>query len=1664
MRTAIYNKVKRLAALFIAGCAMTTGVMAQESLHLFYKDGRYQQVEITDSSFVEFVKQPFIENIADYYGDTIYVAANAGRTMGFGWMTSNFPWTATTDANWLTIRQEDFEKSAYSRGGGIKESAYLIFTEANFSDQERTATITFNARGASEQITVVQLPYLLSLSPVGESYGNEAVTEMEEFIAWNSTEFYAVAYPNFSVKLTSYPEWMTLDTITYGGADFTLDKVAQVPDSVQVTYEDLSYNHTYARFYLESNNSPENRSGEIVFEGRGQRAVLTVTQEGLNETTILQAAEELHKQLYSYNVANSNHHDDFGFPAIMLYTDSRGMDMVSMNNGYNWFSSALTYTDMLADRWPTVIYWRTLYNHISTINGIMREMGSKEDDTNIRAYLAQAYALRAFDYFYLAQIYSHTYAGNEEALCVPIMPEEENASEQGVARATTREVYAYIMENLNKAITLLEANTVEYPHKGFISTEAAYALRARINLVMNNWEAAASDVERVVEATTAEPYTIEEVSTPGFSNINDAAWLWGFKVDDTYTPVQTGIINWPSHMCSMTGNGYTTGIGSDKVHKRISKALWNQIPETDVRKGWWIDESMHSPLLVNAYGEESAAQIPYTAYMAPYTNVKFGPDKGELFNPTNAQDIPLIRIEELLFIWAEAQAMMGNTEDAAELLTDFVQECRDPYYTCEATTTEELLEAIWMQRRIELWGEGHSYFDLMRLKKATDRRGAGFQPEYVFNIPDSDAARIYQLPQVVMDRNQQLVQNPEPEMPQPVAEIEFVAYKNGVFTSELFGGSWEQAMEVHLTDKNLYRLPDYISAGYDLLFYWDETTGEVAFAKDVWETGYVHNQHGMIMAYAQSISYDEATKTFTFGVEYWVEAGSFGVKSETFTLRGDSEIPAQLYMIGEQFGGWDWVSDGVVSMTPVHSHEGAFWATRYFTAGSGFKFCSQREWSGDFYSLGNDYGYYSDGSNCYVEADGFYTVYVDFVNNMIAIEPAAVYGIGDCFGSWDTYMESSRFTAEGRTLVSPATVADGNLRMYVAAPSEVGHIDWWQMEFNIYDGIIVYRGAGDDQEFVPVAADQKIVLDVNAGTGDIERNVDWQWFSADAEGNQIVVDTEDEASFINFAEGWWEEYFYDVRIKFFEEDGLRHCVAYREDGIWGEGMGIEFHFTMATEPNEMGEYDIDVPRQYMGWEYADTASVYFYDWYNYVITDGGYADTTWVDANDFYAKNGANYPRSYSDGKGGFYFNMKYYVPAAGGGWTPDNFDVVATIQGTYQEACEMALNFKYVYDGKALVDVRMISYVEYVKYVCVKGALSNNEIAQYADSLRNDVNNTFNVLHSYDVRELKLPMEEYGTYTFIAVPFDASGTPRRPEIGKLCQAITFEYNEPNFVETGHTGTYTYAHSLSEETTDSGLRLYKDVNNQNFYCIRDWFTGIDFTFIWDGESEVEVMDQFTGYNEVYIVDAIQHMYGKSYYDAETRTFHFKVMYHTHNEDGTYAGTHAIGEETFVLDEEKTYTSYELLGTGTYTYTCVYSEPFVVSGYKLYQDTNNKDTYMIADWFYGVNFVFTWDTESNNIWIENQYTGYSYGGYDYYVMSADGYPSYYDEETRTFYFGLMYYVPEVGYLGYDYETFTLSEEQAAAMSRSRVRLSTPTLKIQKPHKMIEVSNKEVLLVK
>ena len=195
-----------------------------------------------------------------------------------------------------------------------------------------------------------------------------------------------------------------------------------------------------------------------------------------------------------------------------------------------------------------------------------------------------------------------------------------------------------------------------------------------------------------------------------------------------------------------------------------------------------------------------------------------------------------------------------------------------------------------------------------------------------------------------------------------------------------------------------------------------------------------------------------------------------------------SEEPA-LYIIGEEFGGWDWSSSGVVKMTPVNGFEGHFWAVRYISEGKPFKWCTVRDWNGDFYTLGEDIGFTTSGGNAFVAESGMYMIYVDMENGKISVEPARVYGIGDCFGSWDS--ANYPFEVSDKTMTS-TTVGTGELRIYAASDiSPVGG-DWWRMEFVIIDGKIAYRGAGGDQTRVPVEEGKLITLDFNAGIGTIE--------------------------------------------------------------------------------------------------------------------------------------------------------------------------------------------------------------------------------------------------------------------------------------------------------------------------------------------------------------------------------------------------------------------------------------------------------------------------------------------------------------------------------------------------------------------------------------------------
>lgn len=209
--------------------------------------------------------------------------------------------------------------------------------------------------------------------------------------------------------------------------------------------------------------------------------------------------------------------------------------------------------------------------------------------------------------------------------------------------------------------------------------------------------------------------------------------------------------------------------------------------------------------------------------------------------------------------------------------------------------------------------------------------------------------------------------------------------------------------------------------------------------------------------------------------------------------------PTNLYVVGAEYGNWFNAVPltGVITMIPVNGHAWGFWAIVYSSGGTnGFKFStSNTAWVSDFGVTGvATNGVYAKGTdNITVATAGYYMLYVDLKANKISVTTPTVYAIGDAFGGYTKDVPANLFTINNtaKTMTSPAATAAGNLRMYTTCPLAAGDspaiVDWWQMEFNIIGGAIVYRGVGNDQVGIPaMTVGKKAVLNFSTNTGVIQ--------------------------------------------------------------------------------------------------------------------------------------------------------------------------------------------------------------------------------------------------------------------------------------------------------------------------------------------------------------------------------------------------------------------------------------------------------------------------------------------------------------------------------------------------------------------------------------------------
>ncbi len=133
-----------------------------------------------------------------------------------------------------------------------------------------------------------------------------------------------------------------------------------------------------------------------------------------------------------------------------------------------------------------------------------------------------------------------------------------------------------------------------------------------------------------------------------------------------------------------------------------------------------------------------------------------------------------MRVEEMYFIQAEAAAHM-NPMQGLSLISSFMKTYRDPNYSCKAASTDALVEEIVFQKRVELWGEGQSFFDIKRLNMSVTRayEGSNFSGNSLMNTVGRPAWMNFVILKFEGDNNSAVTQwnNPDTDGCYPVIEI-----------------------------------------------------------------------------------------------------------------------------------------------------------------------------------------------------------------------------------------------------------------------------------------------------------------------------------------------------------------------------------------------------------------------------------------------------------------------------------------------------------------------------------------------------------------------------------------------------------------------------------------------------------------------------------------------------------------------------------------------------------------------------------------------------------------------------------------------------------------------------------------------------------------------------
>ena len=177
----------------------------------------------------------------------------------------------------------------------------------------------------------------------------------------------------------------------------------------------------------------------------------------------------------------------------------------------------------------------------------------------------------------------------------------------------------------------------------------------------------------------------------------------------------------------------------------------NGVNTSTTQSDWSDDYSGYGPAKYQYQLNSSASWIRsrinssngFQSWPWLYVNIKFRPHNGDYRTYTvgGATDYPIMRIEEMYFLKAEAILHTTGVSAAATALEDIVK-TRNSTYTCTAATDAAFLDEYVFQKGVEFWGEGINYFDAKRLEVGIHRAYKGSNCERYQHCLDMDGVYV----------------------------------------------------------------------------------------------------------------------------------------------------------------------------------------------------------------------------------------------------------------------------------------------------------------------------------------------------------------------------------------------------------------------------------------------------------------------------------------------------------------------------------------------------------------------------------------------------------------------------------------------------------------------------------------------------------------------------------------------------------------------------------------------------------------------------------------------------------------------------------------------------------------------------------------------------------